>query len=491
MARERSRGAGGDPLAEYRARRDPSRTPEPAGGPTGTGSESGSGAPDGAPRFVVQEHHARRLHWDVRLEHDGVLWSWAVPKGVPLDPAEKRLAVRTEDHPLEYLEFEGTIPRGEYGAGRMTVWDRGTYEPEKLRDDEVKAVFHGERMRGRYVLFRTRGDDWMLHRMDPPDDPARVPPPADVRPMLATAVTALPEGDDWAYELKLDGIRALGLVEGGRLRLTTRNGNDVTDRYPELRPLGGSLGSTRVLLDGEIVASDEQGRPSFQRLQQRMHASGAAARRLTREVPVAYVLFDLLWIDGRSLLDESYTARRAALAGLGLEGPAWRVLPFEPGGGGETLRLAREFGLEGVVAKRMRSTYVPGARSRDWRKYKLVRRQELVVGGWTPGEGARSSSLGALLVGYHDDDGVLRYAGRVGGGFRDVDLAGLRERLGPLERPTTPFAGRGVPRDAVHVEPTVVVEVRFGEWTDAGRVRHPIFLGVRDDVDPALVVREP
>ncbi len=472
-----------DALADYRSKRDPAKTPEPVPAAPPAAPAAGS-----LSRFVVQEHHARRLHWDLRLEHDGVLWSWAVPKGVPLDPSERRLAVRTEDHPLEYLAFEGEIPKGQYGAGTMSVWDHGTYDIEKLEDREVKAVFHGERMRGRYVLFNTRGDDWMLHRMDPPDDPDRVPPP-NVTPMLATATTTLPRGEGWAHEIKLDGMRALGFVEGGRIQLVTRTGNDVTDRYPEVRALGDALGSTRVVLDGEIVASDERGRPSFELLQRRMHASAAVARKLAREVPVAYVIFDLLWHDGRSLLGDTYEQRRAELATLELDGAAWRTLPFESGDGGATLAAAEEFELEGVVAKRLDSHYEPGGRSRAWQKFKLQRRQELVIGGWTPGEGTRSTTLGALLVGWYEGD-ELRFAGKVGTGFNDATLTRLRGLLDPLAIPTSPFTDRGVPRDTVFVRPELVAEVRFTEWTASGRIRHPAFLGLRDDVDPRSVVRE-
>jgi bifunctional non-homologous end joining protein LigD len=473
-------------LAGYREKRDFTATPEPAGT---TPARSG-----GPPRFVVQEHRARSLHWDLRLERDGVLASWAVPKGIPPHPARNHLAVRTEDHPLEYLTFEGDIPPGQYGAGRMRVFDRGTYECHKFADDEVQVTLHGERVRGRYVLFRTRGDDWMIHRMDPPDDPERRVAPEGLRPMLATLTTKKPAGPGWAWELKWDGIRALGYVDGGRLRLFTRNGNEVTHRYPELRALGAELGTRDAVLDGEIVAFDDAGRPSFERLQRRMHVeSESSIRRLAREVPVVYVLFDLLWLDGRSQMEQPYEERRAALAGLGLVGASWQTPPHEVGTGAATLEVSGRFGLEGVVAKRVDSRYEPGRRSPAWLKVKHSRRQELVVGGWLPGEGARAPTIGSLLVGYWEpaDAGrVLRYAGRVGSGLREAHLVDLRRRLDAEARATSPFGAGTPPKGARFVEPRVVVEVRFTEWTASGVVRQPTFVGFRPDLDPLEVTRE-
>jgi len=285
----------GDRLTRFRAKRDFTHTPEPAG------AEAPAAAAD-APRFVIQEHSARRLHWDLRLEHDGVLWSWAVPKGIPMLNKPNHLAVRTEDHPLEYLTFHGDIPKGQYGAGSMTIWDAGTYEPEKLEDDEVIVTFHGERVDGRYVLFQTRGDQWMIHRMSPPADPTRQPMPRDLRPMQAAASKDLPrDQQNWAFELKWDGMRVLLAIDGGSITLTSRRGNDVTARFPELRPLAETLAANEVVLDGEIVALDDSGRPSFEQLQPRMHVgSPSVARRLASERPVACMLFDLLWLDGHS-----------------------------------------------------------------------------------------------------------------------------------------------------------------------------------------------
>jgi bifunctional non-homologous end joining protein LigD len=472
-----------DRLAGYRAKRAQGQTPEPGVAP----APRASAPADGLPRFVVQEHHARRLHWDLRLERDGVLVSWAVPKGIPPDPRRNNLAVHTEDHPLEYLDFEGEIPAGQYGAGTMKVWDRGTYEPEKFREDEVIVTFHGERVQGRYVLFRTRGRDWMIHRMDPPLDPEREPMPERLEPMLATP-GELPEHDDgWAYEVKWDGVRAIGFVEGGRLRLQARSGRDVTPRYPELRPLAAALGAQEAVLDGEVVAFGPDGRPSFQRLQGRMHlTSEHAIRTLSRREPVTYVVFDLLFLDGRSLLGETYADRRAALAELALAGPTWQVPAHHVGDGAALLGAARAQGLEGVIAKRLDCPYTPGRRSPGWIKVKNVRRTDVVVGGWLEGERGRAGRIGALLVGAYDDaePPALRYLGRVGTGFTDAELARLAGLLEPLAREESPFSGPRPPRGARFVAPQLVAVVEYLEVTQAGTLRAPSYKGLRDDLDP-------
>jgi bifunctional non-homologous end joining protein LigD len=470
-----------DRLQDYRRKRDAKPTPEPAGEPA-------PDAPGDRRRFVVQEHHATRLHWDLRLEHAGVAVSWAVPNGIPEDPKDNRLAVHTEDHPLEYLDFEGEIPKGSYGAGTMRIWDRGTYEEHKFDDDKVEVTFHGERLSGRYGLFplrRTKGEppgkDWMIHRMDPPADPSREPMPDHLKPMLARAGALPPDDDRWAYEIKWDGVRALAYSEPGRIRFESRNANDITASYPELRALNRALSSHHAILDGEIVAFDEHGRPSFGRLQSRMHVSSeSAARRRAKEVPVAYVVFDLLWLDGHPLLELPYTERRARLLELGLEGAAWRTPDHVVGDGAAVLEASVANGLEGVVAKRLDSAYEPGRRSACWVKVKNVRRVDVVVGGWVPGAGRRSDRIGALLVGV-EEDGGLRYAGRVGTGFTEAELdrlAGVLER-----REESPFAAGGArpPRESVFVAPTRVAEVEFTEWTSDGMLRHPSYKGLREE----------
>jgi bifunctional non-homologous end joining protein LigD len=346
-------------------------------------------------------------------------------------------------------------------------------------------VLHGSRAHGRYVLFRTDPKNWMMHRMDEAD-PGWLPLPQRIAPTLATT-SELPEDDTgWAYEMKWDGIRAIGYVEGGRITLLSRNDRDVTSTYPELRRLGEALGSTQVILDGEIVCFDEHGHPSFGRLQQRLGVTSAAqTRRLASTHPVVYIVFDVLHLDGVSTLALPYTERRALLEGLELAGPAWQTPPALDGSGEDLLAATREQGLEGLIAKRSTSPYQPGRRTRDWLKIKNIREVEVVVGGWHPGEGRRKDTLGALLVGIPDDDG-LRYAGKVGTGFSDAALHDLERQLSGLERRTSPFLD--VPRkdakDARWCSPTLVGEVAYSSWTDDRRLRHPRWRGLRPDKSP-------
>jgi bifunctional non-homologous end joining protein LigD len=468
-------------LGDYRAKRDFKQTSEPSGKPGRAGESA---------RFVVQEHHARRLHWDLRLEHDGVLASWALPRGIPAHPDENRLAVRTEDHPLEYLEFEGKIPKGEYGAGTITVWDSGSFEAEKFRENEVIATFAGERLRGRYALFQTRGQDWLIHRMDPPEDPAYEPFPDRIKPMLARTGRLPRDEEKWGFEVKWDGIRTVVFCDHGHIHLQGRNFTDFTPRYPEVRELARSLGARRVVLDGEVVAFDEQGRPSFERLQSRMHlASDAAVRRRMRDIPVTYVAFDLLYLDGHSTLALTYEQRRELLEALELEGPAWRVPAYHRGEGSALLEATRELGIEGIVGKRLDCPYEPGRRSTGWVKVKNVCEQDVVIGGWTPGEDGRSGRLGALVAGVMED-GRLVYAGKVGTGFTEKTLALVQRELEKLRRPDSPFEGRQPPKGTIFVEPRLVARVELREWTGSGTMRAPSFKGLRDDKDPQECVRE-
>jgi len=499
-------------LKQYRGKRDFSATEEPSGdtkepGKRGRGTTAGKGKGTGtgkraeALRFVIQEHHATRLHWDLRLEHDGVLASWALPKGIPEEPKENRFAARTEDHPLEYLDFHGEIPKGQYGAGKMTIWDHGTYEPLKWDPRKIEVALHGERLDARYALFPISSTapgeeglpkEWMIHRMDPAADAGREPMPEHVKPMLAR-LDKLPRSDrGWSYEVKWDGVRAIAYSTPGELRLESRNLKEITAQYPELGRLNRALSSHAAILDGEVVAFDEQGKPSFAALQRRMHvASPTQVKRLAKEIPVTYMIFDLLWLNGHSLMGLPYEDRRELLQELELDGETWRTPEPLRGKGRDVLKATAEQGLEGIVAKRLDSPYEPGGRGASWIKIKNVGRQELAIGGWLPGEGRRERRIGALLVGVYDPDGAFRYAGRVGTGFTDVELDRLGKALAPLKRERSPFtAGEAPPRGAVYVEPRLVAEVEFTEWTSAGVLRAPSYKGLREDKDASEVVRE-
>lgn len=527
-------------LQAYNAKRDPGRTPEPFD--DGTAARSA----DEPPTFVIQEHHARRLHFDFRLEHQGVLVSWALPKGEPTDPKQNHLAVQTEDHPMAYGSFEGSIPKGEYGAGEVSIWDRGTYEQEKWREgEEVIVTLHGEKHgTRRLALIHTgQGDDessWLIHRTkdqpgEAPGKPAgapderrrapRTPAPGEatrsapdgssrdedtrlvvpLAPMLASLADPAERrelADDgrrtasrWAFEMKWDGYRALAVVEATpdgppRLRLLSRTGQDLTATYPELAPLAGQVGDELpVVLDGEIVALDTHGRPDFRRLQR--HAG-----------PVDLMVFDVLQVGAHALLRERYDQRREVLTALVHATAPVHVPPAFDGDLDAALDTSRRLGLEGVMAKRRDSTYATGRRSRQWLKLKHTRTQEVVVVGWRalhagePREDERA--VGSLLLAVPRDDGTLRYAGRVGTGFSDADRRAAAERLRGLHRATPPL--EGVPsidsRHARWVRPDLVGEVEAAEWTadphadpDA-RLRAPSWRGWREDKRPGDVVVE-
>jgi bifunctional non-homologous end joining protein LigD len=487
-----------DPLTEYRAKRDPSRTAEPVP-PAGQLLPAGNDD-----TFVVHEHHTprgraagagERVHWDLRLERDGVLKSWAVPKGPPLTMGSNRLAVPTEDHPLEYASFTGTIAAGEYGGGQVSIWDVGRYATEKWADDHITVTFDGRRLAGRYVLFRLTDGTWNVRKLDatppqePPGEASTVP-----LPMLATAGDLPPadEDGDWGYEFKWDGVRAVAAVSGGVLALTSRKGTDITVRYPEVARLPEVLAGCDAVLDGEIVAMDGQGRPDFGALQNRMHRTGPEVPRMAAERPVTYLVFDLLALNGQDLTGLPYAERRERLDALAPSGHRWATTPWFPGGGAGVRAASVENGLEGVIAKRLDSQYRPGLRSPDWRKIKNVRTQSVVVGGWRPGAGRREGLIGSLLFGVHDDAGRLVYAGHVGTGFTEQALRDLRGMLTP--RATSPFADplpREVTRDAHWVEPELVGEVGYAVWTADGRLRHPAWRGLRDDLTLDDVVVEP
>ncbi|HEX8689587.1 MAG TPA: non-homologous end-joining DNA ligase [Solirubrobacterales bacterium] len=477
--------ASGRKLSEYEGKRDFGTTPEPS--PRPRRKEKG------ALRFVVQEHSARRLHWDLRLEHDGVAASWAIPNGIPDDPGQNRKAVHTEDHPLEYMEFEGEIPAGEYGAGSVKIWDRGTYECHKWEPGKVVFSLAGERLSGRYALFHAgkSTQDWMIHRIDPPVE-ARDPFPEAVVPMLARLAPLPVRDEGWAVEVKWDGVRAIAYCRPGRIELQSRNLNDITAQYPEVRRLSRQLGAREAVLDGELVAFDEHGRPSFERLQQRIHQTEeTVVRRRMKSHPVTYAIFDLLYFEGRDLTGEPYRRRRELLEGLELSGPSWQTPGYATGHTRELLEASREQQLEGIVVKRLDSRYSPGKRTGAWLKVKNTGRQEFVIGGWLPGEGRRRNRIGSILLGTFEPDGdgrALRYAGKVGTGFSERDLASLGARLAPLERRSNPFAGRkGPKKGARYVEPELVAEIEFRELTAEGMVRHGSFKGLRDDKAAAEV----
>lgn len=558
-------------LGAYRAKRDFAKTREPSGAVTS------KVASKNRLRFVIQKHAATHLHFDLRFELDGVMKSWAVPKGPSLDPANKRLAMEVEDHPIDYNAFEGTIPKGQYGGGTVMLWDRGTYTADEATTDtraghedtirsgyragKIGFSFQGERLTGSFALVRTRRDErgkaqWLLikHRdgtevpgsdivtdtmtsvatgrtmeeiatgesrvwqsnrsatssrsaKGPASAPAARAPADGVRraahgkpaahalaPMLASTGDGLPEGDVWVFEPKFDGIRLLAYATPSAATLVTRNGNDKTAQFPEIATAVRALAARRkreIVLDGEAVAMRGDEPLRFQELQGRMHVTVRdEIARHTSDTPTAFFVFDCL-VDGSDVLvNDDWRTRRNALEKLmsGTLPPGLRLSNISSDGA-SLLEWARTNGWEGVIAKRTDSRYEPGHRSRAWLKIKLEHRQEFVVGGWTEPRNSRAH-LGALLLGYYDGS-ALRFAGQCGGGFSAATLADMQRRLAPLERATPPFATRPRTTEPAHwTEPRVVVEVRFTEWTSDGKLRHPIFLGVREDKNAREVTRE-
>lgn len=465
-----------DRLTKYRSMRDASKTPEPV--PAG---KAGKSAAAQGNTFVIQEHHARRLHYDFRLERDGVLVSWAVPKNLPETTSVNHLAVHTEDHPLEYGGFEGVIPKGEYGAGKVIIWDSGTYDAEKFNDSaekgEVIVNLHGSKISGRYALVQTNGDQWLAHRMKD----QKVFDFDTIGPMLAThgSVSALKAGQ-WAFEGKWDGYRLLIEADHGAVRIRSRRGREVTQEYRELWSLAEDLAEHHVVLDGEAVVLDSSGVPNFHEMQNR----GRGSR-------VEFWAFDLLYLDGRSLLRARYRDRRKLLEMLA-SGSNLIVPELLPGDGKQALEQSGERGWEGVIAKKRDSTYQPGRRSSSWIKDKHWNTQEVVIGGWKAGEGGRSSGIGSLLMGIPGAGG-LHFAGRVGTGFTERDLANLKKTLAPLHTDESPFdrpLPRSEARGVTFVEPVLVGEVRYSEWTPDDRLRQSSWRGLRPDKDASEVVRE-
>ena len=535
-------------LETYKRKRDFDRTPEPATGSSGQGSL----------RFVVQKHAARRLHYDFRLEIDGVLKSWPVPKGPSLDPKQKRLAVMVEDHPLDYETFEGVIAHGNYGAGQVIVWDAGVYSPdeggrlsfgdrdeaqERMREGleagKLSFTLRGRKLRGSWTLVRTARSpkDWLLikhkdvhadsERDVLEDDRSvlsgltieelkagrlpdaarggvaglassamekgeRKPFPSRLKPMLARLVDEPFSHPDWLFEPKLDGFRALAFLRQGQVRLLSRGGIELTDRFPEVVDELASQPEDELVLDGELVALDENGRPSFGLLQNSIDLP--RLKRVGRpdgEATIKYYPFDLLYLNGTSLLRVPLLERKALLTHV--LRPADRVQPVEyvEGDGKSLFEASTELGLEGIVAKRRSSSYEPGARSSSWLKVKAERAQEFVVGGYTPGSGARSDTFGALLLGYYEDR-QLKYAGRVGSGFSTSTLDELHELLQGLRIDKSPFVPDAEldKLETQWVRPVLVARVKFAQWTADLRLRAPVFGGLRSDLTATSVSRE-
>jgi bifunctional non-homologous end joining protein LigD len=511
-------------LAEYQRKRDFSKTPEPQGAPD----------PSAGNRFVVQKHWATRLHYDFRLEMEGVLVSWAIPKGPTLNPAERRLAAHVEDHPVDYYDFEGTIPKGEYGGGTVMVWDWGTFEleestpSESLKRGEVKFRLHGVRLSGRYALVRTRSDkDWLLiKKKDEAADPnfdiekydtsvktgrskeqieqgadavwssrrepgegglinlANAEPgpmPKSLDPMKAQLVDEAFDDDRWLYEVKWDGIRLISFIDDGKVSLQTRAGRMVDNEYPQLQAISRAVTAKHAVLDGEIVAFDEEGRPSFQLLQNRGRESH----------PLQYMVFDIVYRDGQRLFRVPLEDRKRLLRNVIRDTALVKFSDHVVGQGKAFLRAAREKRLEGIVAKLRDSPYQPGVRSSAWLKIKTVLTQDVVIGGFTAPRNSRKH-FGAILVGVYDDAGKLVYAGHTGGGFDDRTLTLLSERMKPLINKDPPFAGKPphTNEKPTWIKPELVAEVKFSEWTRDAVMRMPVFLRLRDDVDPKSVRRE-
>ena len=464
-------------LREYERKRDRKQTPEPFGDGKGRGKR---------PMFVVQRHDARRLHYDFRLERGGALASWAVPKGIPLEAGQRNLAVHVEDHPLEYASFHGEIPAGQYGAGQVEIWDEGTYElVEEKKDGGLTVRLDGKRLQGTWTLVPAKlsGDpkNWLLIRKR--DEQTAERAKSRYAPMLATLADKLPKGKGWLYEAKWDGYRTIAYLSGSEATLRTRRDQDYTDRFSIIaKELAKAVKTPDCVLDGEVCAIDEDGRTSFSAMQQGGH-------------PLVYYVFDLLELEGEPLVELPFTERRQRLEGI-LDKRNKTVQLSEAFDDGEALeQAALEQGLEGVMAKRADSRYEPGRRSRNWLKVKPGKqRQEFLIAGYTKGKGRRERRLGSLVLAVKRG-GELHYVGNCGTGFTDDEIDGLLRQLKPLERGTPPF--KGVPKmprvkkgDIVWVEPKLVCEVEFMEWTHDGHLRAPSYQGLRDDKMPDEVRQE-
>jgi bifunctional non-homologous end joining protein LigD len=499
-------------LEEYRRKRVFSRTPEPPDKPS---EQEGN-------RFFIQRHSARRLHYDLRLEMDGVLKSWALPNGPTLDPAIKRLAVHVEDHPLDYGSFEGTIPSGNYGAGNVTLWDRGTYEwlgpktPAQMWESgDLKLRFHGHKIVGEFALVRTnrgKGKDWLLIKKkdfavregwDPESDtrsvlqgPAELSSiegavkaemPASLDPMLATLSTSVPSGTDWLYEVKWDGYRALCYIDGGKVRMLSRRGIKLDKQFATVSAaLAQSVKADTAIIDGEVIALDENGTPSFQRLQS-MTGFGTKPTVKGMAAPLLnFFAFDLIYLNGYDLRKAALIDRRNLLTSILLPSDIVRYSEHFAGKGSELLQAVKAKGLEGIVAKQAQSRY-ESKRSGNWIKIKVTCQQDFVICGYLLGE---REYFGALVLGYHENKKLV-YAGNLGSGFTQQSLKAVFETIKPLV--TKKAVLSDVPRDVgevTWVKPELVCTVKFTSWTNDNRLRAPVFLGLRDEIEPEEVVRE-
>ena len=452
-------------------------------GPQGTTEPPPGEIPGEGNSFVIHKHRATRLHYDVRLERDGALPSWAVPRGLPTQPGDKRLAVRTEDHPLEYGSFQGTIPEGHYGAGEVRIFDDGWYEPLEWTDSKVTFRLHGRRYTGLEFHFVKTRTDWLAFLGSKQVAPLIASPPS-FAPMLAEGGWKAFDDEAWWFEPKFDGIRSTTYLATDLTKLVTRRGRDVTEQYPELHMVHELVNQVNAVIDAEIVAFDEDGRNSFEALQQRMNLMNEREiKRAAQKVPVAMIAFDLLWLDGNDVTGLPLEQRRELLTTVVEEDHRLQLITHVEGSGTAFTETARALGLEGVVAKRTGSRYLSGKRSPDWRKIKLINTQDCVILGWTPGQGGRAGSFGALLVGAYDE-GRLVWVGQVGTGFTGSMLDRMMEMLTPLARPTP--AGDdpelAAVKGATFVEPTLVCEVEYLELTKSTRkMRAPSFKGLRED----------
>jgi len=459
-------------LDTYAKKREFSKTPEP--GP--------HAADEGTSRFVVHRHHASRLHYDLRLEMDGVLRSYAVPKGLPPRPGIKRLAVQTEDHPVEYLQFEGTIPKGEYGGGDMWVYASGRYEVTKNKKDSTYVRLNSRQLTGEFRIIPTRGRENLLERVDTPQTDWLVEP---VEFMLAELSPKVPTTGDWQYEVKWDGIRAMVALDEGVVRIRSRNQNDITAAFPELAA-EGSFSATCGLFDCEIVCLDAAGRPLFKDVINRMRqtAEGAIARARAKHPAVCYV-FDCLYLDGRPLVNEPIERRREWLADAIKRDSSYRVSQTVDDGE-ELFAAAREAGLEGIMAKRAGSLYTPGRRNDAWLKVKTRSSIDCLIVGWTKGKGDRASHFGALQIASRGEDGAYTYLGKVGTGFDSRTLESVHAEVSALKPIKRPIAEKPLDdKETTWVEPVLWCEVQYASFTPNGTLREPVFLRMRPDLGDA------